>query len=57
MAVAVSSSFALTIFVVLAGIVVAMGTVLMILGLQIPPPPKQPAAKNGDDEDWELEFL
>lgn len=56
MAVAVSSSFALTIFVVLAGIVVAMGTVLIILGLQIPPP-KQPAAKNGDDEDWELEFL
>lgn len=51
-----SSSFALTTFVVLGGVVVAMGVALVVLGLQVKPP-KQPAVENDNDEDWELEFL
>lgn len=50
------SSFVLTTFVVLGSVVVAMGAVLVALGLQVKPQ-QQPSVENDDDEDWELEFL
>ena len=49
-------SFALATFVVLGGVVVAMGAVLVASGLQVKPP-KQPIVEDGDDDDRELEFL
>ena len=55
-ALAVSSSFALTAFIVLGAFVAAMGAVLVALGLQ--KPPKQAAAEKIDDDgDWEFEIL
>jgi flagellar biosynthesis protein FliP len=52
-----SSPFAITSFTALGGIVVAMGIVLVILGLQTKPTKQVATGKASGDEYWEFEIL